>query len=1195
MQNENLNVEFISMLAQAQRAVATNSVDRFVGNLGAVAQYKLDIKFPGLGKYLNERGVAEFFKLKPHQVRALGMSTQLDKGVLDIDMGGGKTLMSILVIIDRIEKLKAQGIKPRALVVMPDALIPNFYREIKKFTVRDPGNMVASTRMNVITLRNKNVKMRFGQTREDMFEKLHKAPDNTIIIAAYSWLGGGDSVVKILTGESHQKRNGEIEYKTEYMFPNVEDLLNKAGVNIVFLDESHKIKNNASKGAYAHKACMALSRVPYKFIMSGTFISRTPQDMFNQVKFIDPTMLGSIADFKRRYTLDNGRNWNHEKLKELRDYIQKRGVITMRREEWLHQLPPKEERFHFIDFERAAPIVYKIFETLWDATNDEFPGEFAEALGGTISSGDNDEGNGLEDIEDTETLEDEEAAIRELQSQSNLTAQRLKSSTVAGRLMALRALVSAPEVFPIFTESFRAVQERMSFNVEDLLKGPKDELVVDLIKKHFEPLGGRWVPINRQSGAADEKIGKVIIMSDRALIAKHMVRILKEAGWTDTDVAYYDAGHKEFLELFCDPNSEGPCILCAVENSIKEGVNMQAASRVIRLTIPWTTGDYDQAVARAFRTGQSKPVIVDNILCNKSFEPAQLARLVTRENVNKKVTSDFDSNEFVEEITVNPTTAGPTGEIKDEHSLRAYRYGSSRTVDLIALHDSIYKYEVKMSKIWRMSYLLKLVDTKEQMDRDPMQFVWRKVDRRSELRFEGTDFLAHEVPKIVDYDSNAWAENTVVWVVPGEKFGYAYTRDEKHPAKMRAVKISFYELDDANARHEDKPVAGSDALYEPWPTHGIHESEMASPMVDEVSEAEAESVIEKELENIGQTDRETKLRQKIIRRLRKAADEGMDSALVKFLEGKTLGLHNPLVSAIFDAITVGSFHQIFTKSKAVAAVYSILSGNKFNMKDAQDKIEQSFKVAAERFDIMSDAHVQTKVAENPSTESQPKSTGDKTLSGPAKKDDNAQQDLNLLQVGIGDQNGVVTIVVPAVDSNPSWKKLRGKVVGYSVVKDALFYQVTSESQIKSLMLHLKNLGATLTNVEEFQTKEFKQLCRTLLKPQQPDQTDTASVFTTVTARAAKQPAAIEIDLQYILMERKILIMALDTNAAQKKILAAANFRTMKPYLWKVVNNKTIAKEIRRVSSVVKLRNPMTFASRVLKLLKVKLTDHDLGI
>ena len=38
-----LNVEYVSMLAQAQRAVATNGVDRFVGNLGAVAQYKPDV------------------------------------------------------------------------------------------------------------------------------------------------------------------------------------------------------------------------------------------------------------------------------------------------------------------------------------------------------------------------------------------------------------------------------------------------------------------------------------------------------------------------------------------------------------------------------------------------------------------------------------------------------------------------------------------------------------------------------------------------------------------------------------------------------------------------------------------------------------------------------------------------------------------------------------------------------------------------------------------------------------------------------------------------------------------------------------------------------------------------------------------------------------------------------------------------
>lgn len=43
MQGMSLNVEFVSMLAQAQRAIATNSIDRFVGNLGVIAQMKPEV------------------------------------------------------------------------------------------------------------------------------------------------------------------------------------------------------------------------------------------------------------------------------------------------------------------------------------------------------------------------------------------------------------------------------------------------------------------------------------------------------------------------------------------------------------------------------------------------------------------------------------------------------------------------------------------------------------------------------------------------------------------------------------------------------------------------------------------------------------------------------------------------------------------------------------------------------------------------------------------------------------------------------------------------------------------------------------------------------------------------------------------------------------------------------------------------
>lgn len=43
LQGQELSVELVSMLAQAQRAITTNGTDRFVGNLGAVAQYKPEV------------------------------------------------------------------------------------------------------------------------------------------------------------------------------------------------------------------------------------------------------------------------------------------------------------------------------------------------------------------------------------------------------------------------------------------------------------------------------------------------------------------------------------------------------------------------------------------------------------------------------------------------------------------------------------------------------------------------------------------------------------------------------------------------------------------------------------------------------------------------------------------------------------------------------------------------------------------------------------------------------------------------------------------------------------------------------------------------------------------------------------------------------------------------------------------------
>lgn len=75
--------------------------------------------------------------------------------------------------------------------------------------------------------------------------------------------------------------------------------LYKWNPSMVTVDESHKIKNHASKqsGSIATLG----RRAQYRNILTGTF-STTPMDAFGQFKFLDPSILGeSVVDFRETY------------------------------------------------------------------------------------------------------------------------------------------------------------------------------------------------------------------------------------------------------------------------------------------------------------------------------------------------------------------------------------------------------------------------------------------------------------------------------------------------------------------------------------------------------------------------------------------------------------------------------------------------------------------------------------------------------------------------------------------------------------------------------------------------------------------------------------------------------------------------------------------------------------------------------
>jgi SNF2 family DNA or RNA helicase len=83
------------------------------------------------------------------------------------------------------------------------------------------------------------------------------------------------------------------------------DFLLKWKPDMVLADESQKIKNRRGKTS---KVLTALSRVAkYKMILTGTPIGQSPQDVWAQYRFLEPSIFGShFATFLDRYAIRGG-------------------------------------------------------------------------------------------------------------------------------------------------------------------------------------------------------------------------------------------------------------------------------------------------------------------------------------------------------------------------------------------------------------------------------------------------------------------------------------------------------------------------------------------------------------------------------------------------------------------------------------------------------------------------------------------------------------------------------------------------------------------------------------------------------------------------------------------------------------------------------------------------------------------------
>lgn len=197
------------------------------------------------------------------------------------DMGLGKTIQTIALLLEQSEN-------GASLIVAPSSVVPNWRNELQRF----------APTLN-LTILNQS---------EDRSKDIKEAKAGDVIITTYGLL-------------------------------NIQqDDLTRREWNVVCLDEAHTIKNANTKMS---KAAMLL-KAQHKVILTGTPIQNHLAELWNLFQFINPGLLGSAEQFRKKFILPIEGDNDKARQSQLRRLISP-FLLRRTKAEVIDELPAKNE------------------------------------------------------------------------------------------------------------------------------------------------------------------------------------------------------------------------------------------------------------------------------------------------------------------------------------------------------------------------------------------------------------------------------------------------------------------------------------------------------------------------------------------------------------------------------------------------------------------------------------------------------------------------------------------------------------------------------------------------------------------------------------------------------------------------------------------------------------------------------------
>ncbi|MEX8549301.1 MAG: DEAD/DEAH box helicase [Mucilaginibacter sp.] len=211
-------------------------------------------------------------------------------GCLADDMGLGKTIQALALLQKSKEDSGSSG-KTTSLIIMPTSLIYNWINEAKKFTPE----------MQILTYTG-------GMRNRDATT----FSNYDVVITTYG-------IMRI-----------DINLLKDFFF------------EYIILDESQNIKNASSKSFQA--ATELKSR--YKLILSGTPVENSVNDLWTQISFINPGLLGNQSYFQNNFVIPIEKKKDEDKAHRLQVLI-KPFILRRTKEQVATELPSKTEHLFY--------------------------------------------------------------------------------------------------------------------------------------------------------------------------------------------------------------------------------------------------------------------------------------------------------------------------------------------------------------------------------------------------------------------------------------------------------------------------------------------------------------------------------------------------------------------------------------------------------------------------------------------------------------------------------------------------------------------------------------------------------------------------------------------------------------------------------------------------------------------------------